>query len=313
MNYYQRTVNQIKRLVDDGYEKFIIFPFGERGFMVKQILNQMFGIIEELIIDNKLQNSGGVRGIEALAEYDLNKYKILLTSDTEEFYSEIRWQLMKYANVNQFIDLFSPSMFFYPENYYDTPEQTYPRLFALEAVSKEIYKNNVNGDIAECGVYRGWFANHMSRLMPDRKLYLFDTFSGFDKRDIENDEVSDSSEFRKKYNLDDTSVECALNNIGYRANAIVRKGYFPDTAEGLEDCRFAFVSLDTDLYKPIYAGLKFFYPRLTPGGYIFVDDLGHKELLGVRKAIIDFCKEQHIGYVPIYDGTDETAIITKEL
>ena len=200
MNYYQRTVNQIKRLVDEGYEKFIIFPFGERGFMVKQILNQIFGITEELIIDNKLQNrGGGIRGIEALTEYDLNKYKVLLTSDQEEYYSEIRFQLMKYANVHQFIDLFSPSMFFYPDNYYNLSEHTHPRLFALELASKEIYKNNVSGDIAECGVYRGWFANHMSRLMPDRKLYLFDTFSGFDKRDIDDEEVSDSSEFRKKY------------------------------------------------------------------------------------------------------------------
>lgn len=183
----------------------------------------------------------------------------------------------------------------------------------METAAREIYKNGVDGAIAECGVYKGGFANYMSRFMPDRKLYLFDTFSGFDKRDIDDVEKKLSCNFLSRTNMDDTSVTIALNNIGYRANAIVRQGYFPDTAVGLEDERFAFVSLDTDLYKPILAGLEFFYPRMNPGGYIFVDDMGHKDLLGVRKAVIEFCEKEKIGYVNIFDGTDTSAIIVKPL
>lgn len=49
------------------------------------------------------------------------------------------------------------------------------------------------------------------------------------------------------------------------------------------------------------------------GGVIFVDDLGHPEIPGVRKAIIEFCKKEKIGYVSIPDGTDTTAIIVKPL
>ena len=101
--------------------------------------------------------------------------------------------------------------------------------------------------------------------------------------------------------------------MAYRSNAVIRKGYFPETAIGLEEERFAFVSLDTDLYKPIKAGLDFFYPRLARGGVIFVDDLGHPELPGVRKAVIEFCKKEKIGYVSIPDGTDSTAVIVKPL
>ena len=59
----------------------------------------------------------------------------------------------------------------------------------------------------------------------------------------------------------DTSVEFVLENIGYRANCIIRKGWFPETTTGLENEKFAFVHLDTDLYKPILAGLKFFGPE----------------------------------------------------
>ena len=51
-------------------------------------------------------------------------------------------------------------------------------------------------------------------------------------------------------------------------NCIVKQGFFPETATDVEDT-FCFVSIDTDLYEPIYQGLKFFYPKLEKGGYIF--------------------------------------------
>ena len=45
---------------------------------------------------------------------------------------------------------------------------------------KEIYKRKLDGAVAEVGVYRGEFAQYMNQAFPDRKLYLFDTFDGFD-------------------------------------------------------------------------------------------------------------------------------------
>ncbi len=66
-----------------------------------------------------------------------------------------------------------------------------------------------------------------------------------------------------------------------------------------------------ELHEPIYAGLEFFYPRMNPGGYIFVDDFGHKDLQGVRPAVTEFCQKEHIGYVTVHDGNDSTAIIVK--
>lgn len=65
-----------------------------------------------------------------------------------------------------------------------------------------------------------------------------------------------------------TAVDVVLDKIGHHVDTVVRKGYFPETAKGLEEERFAFVSLDTDLYQPILAGLEFFWPRLNPGGMI---------------------------------------------
>lgn len=316
MNHFLKADRVIKDLVVKGYKKFILFPFGEQGNMIKGILNNRYGIVETYIVDNGLagiSSSDKIISLEQMKQLDLSDQLILLTSDNEAVYSELRYQLLQCVSIDKVIDVFSYSMYFDEKVYYEDPLNSHPRLQALERAACEIYKNGVEGAIAECGVYKGHFSNHMSRCMPDRRLYLFDTFSGFDKRDVDKIEEGDSGSFRKRENFDNTSVEEALGNIGYRANAIVRKGYFPDTAKGLEDEKFAFVSLDTDLYKPILEGLNFFYPRLNMGGYIFVHDLGYKDLLGVRKAVVEFCKKKNIGYVSIFDRCSCTAVIAKPL
>ena len=61
--------------------------------------------------------------------------------------------------------------------------QVKARINFLEDFSK--FRRNFNGiPVAEGGVFQGDFARHINRCFPKSKLYLFDTFSGFDKKDI---------------------------------------------------------------------------------------------------------------------------------
>src|ERR1022692_3821606 len=64
-------------------------------------------------------------------------------------------------------------------NYFD-----YIRLSTLELVSHEINRKNLEGSVAELGVYKGKFARYINQYFPKRSLYLFDTFEGFDNRDV---------------------------------------------------------------------------------------------------------------------------------
>ena len=183
----------------------------------------------------------------------------------------------------------------------------YVRYATLGLCYEEIMLNNVTGNLAELGVYKGEFAKRLNFLFPDRKLYLFDTFQGFEKKDVETEVAAGFS--TGEQNFSDTSVDLVLSKMVNAANCIVKKGFFPDTANGIED-RFCFVSLDADVYEPIYAGLSFFYPRLEKGGYIFVHDFNNDGYNGVRKAVVDFCFQNRIGYVPVPDSGG-TVIITK--
>jgi O-methyltransferase len=165
----------------------------------------------------------------------------------------------------------------------------YIRFSSMELVSREIYGRKVEGDVAELGVYRGDFASKINIAFPDRKLYLFDTFEGFAKADIEHEEQESFSEM-KTNDFSDTSVSLVMKKMTHPENCIVKKGFFPDTAEGVE-AKFAFVSIDCDLYDPILSGLKFFWQRLTPGGYIFVHEYNQTEYMGTNAAVNHFLEE----------------------
>ncbi|MDO4732857.1 MAG: hypothetical protein Q4B50_05000, partial [Bacillota bacterium] len=53
----------------------------------------------------------------------------------------------------------------------------YARLSTLELLCRRL--KDVPGAAAELGVYRGFFARCINLLLPERKLYLFDSFAGF--------------------------------------------------------------------------------------------------------------------------------------
>lgn len=190
---------------------------------------------------------------------------------------------------------------------YDSPDLV--RNSALALMADEIYDRKIDGAVAELGVAQGEFARVINAHFPDRKLYLFDTFEGFPETDVEHETFHQYSTTSKDQYAD-ISLEQVIGSMRFPENCIIKKGYFPDTAEGLEES-FCFVNIDCDLYKPIYAGLSYFYPRLVRGGYMFVHDYRSKYFLGVREALRAFAYEQGISYCVLPDNTG-TAVIVKQ-
>lgn len=173
------------------------------------------------------------------------------------------------------------------------------RLAALKMIAREVRERNIGGALAELGVYRGAFAAEMNRLFPDRSLYLFDTFSGFDRRDVA---VEGERKFSRAEtgNFADTSVEAVREMLPFPDMAVFKAGYFPETAAGIDDT-FAVVSLDADLYKPLHDGLRFFYPLMARGGYIIIHDYNNSRFAGAKQAVREFCEENQVFVFPLPD------------
>lgn len=160
------------------------------------------------------------------------------------------------------------------------------RLGVLELCCREISENKVAGAAAELGVYKGDFAKKINEFLPDKKLYLFDTFEGFDQRDIDSEISKKFSDGKQDFS--NTSVDLVLSKMKDRSKCVVKKGYFPETAKGLEDEQYSFVSIDADLYQPILDGLKYFFPRLTRGGILWCTITTIMSILGANKRLMNF-------------------------
>lgn len=182
----------------------------------------------------------------------------------------------------------------------------YCRFGTMRLLFDEIISNNVQGSLAELGVYQGELAKYINKTFPDRELHLFDTFEGFCESDVEiekSKKFTSDEWFEDWNNFKNTSLELVMNKMTYPEKCVVHKGFFPDTIPS-EEINYAFVSLDCDLYEPILEGLRYFYPRLNNGGYLFIHDYNQTNYLrGVKQAVHDYENEikQKLCKAPITD------------
>jgi O-methyltransferase len=63
-------------------------------------------------------------------------------------------------------------------------------------------------------------------------------------------------------------------------------GWFRDTLPHLEGGPWSLIRLDGDMYESTMLGLESLYPRLSPGGFVIVDDYGAIDVC--RRAVDDF-------------------------
>ena len=278
-------------------KNIMIFGAGQAGSM---ILNWISGDLEILgFIDNNPNLCGEYRDnikiYSAKEAIEMTPSIIVITVLNKEAAKEIEIQLKRLDyqgivfNINDF------------KKYIDL------RLASLRLIASEINEKNLEGCVAELGVYRGKFAVEINKLFPNKKLYLFDTFQGFFTQDIDIEKNHGYSR-AKKGDFSDTSIELVKNKLPYKEQVLFVKGYFPESIK--EDLpKFCFVSLDTDLYKPTYEGLKVFYPKLVKGGAIIIHDYNSTQFPGVKKAVKEFCMENDVFVVPLSDMHGSAVLI----
>jgi len=170
-------------------------------------------------------------------------------------------------------------------------QKTYPdsnRFFLFWLQMQRLNTKLPEGAMAELGVYKGETALLLHALAPNRLLHLFDTFEGFRQEDL-NQEKGEAATYTP-HHFADTSVESVKEKLNGHPHIKFYKGYFSAQCYLAEKEKFALVSIDVDLAKPTAEGLRFFYPRLLPGGVIFIHDYNPKwpELM---RVVDDFLKE----------------------
>ncbi len=137
--------------------------------------------------------------------------------------------------------------------------------------------------MAEVGTYQGGSARMICEAKGDRPLHVFDTFEGLPAPASQDGLVHRERQYA-------CSLQSVQNYLSAYENVSFYKGRFPDTSGPIENLRFSFAHFDVDLYEGTLACLKFFYPRMLPGGIMLSHD--YSILSGVRAAFAEFLQDK---------------------
>jgi hypothetical protein len=185
------------------------------------------------------------------------------------------------------------------------------RLNGLCEAVRYITSTGIEGDIVECGVWRGGSMMAVAEMLQrlgdrHRKLHLFDTFSGMSQptdNDVSADGETAESLLDHQSKEDPTSVWCVspldevrrhMSSTGYPADRVF---YYPGMVEetipdGAPE-KIALLRLDTDWYESTQHEMHHLFPRLVDGGVLIIDDYGHWE--GARRAVDEYFAQHGIG------------------
>ncbi len=185
------------------------------------------------------------------------------------------------------------------------------RMVSLSRAIDHLEKNNIAGDIVECGVWKGGSMMLVARKLIqhgniNRKLFLFDTFEGMSEPGKEDVSQIDNTSAQELLNaagrLDGDNVWCYssldqvkgnLASTGYPfENIVFVKGKVEDTLPHQGIGTIALLRLDTDWYESTRHELETLYDKLVVGGILILDDYGHWG--GSRKAVDEFIEKRQL-------------------
>ena len=171
------------------------------------------------------------------------------------------------------------------------------RLRHLGKLVRKVVEDQVPGDLIETGVWRGGSCIYMRAMLAvlganNRRVWVADSFMGLPKPDplVYPADAKDplyAVNFLR-VSLEEVKANFAKFNM-LDEQVQFLKGWFKDTLPTAPIAKLAILRLDGDMYESTMNALDALYAKISPGGFVIVDDYA---LHNCRKAIHDF-RDQH--------------------
>lgn len=168
------------------------------------------------------------------------------------------------------------------------------RLHNLRELTETILKDKIPGDLIETGVWRGGSCILMRGILSaygdtERTVIVADSFEGLPPPDPKR-YPADKGDKLYTFSQLAIGVETVKSNFsayGLLDNQVqFLKGWFSNTLPTVRDRQFALLRLDGDMYASTMDSLTNLYDRLSPGGFIIVDDYG--AIPACKQAVDEF-------------------------
>ncbi|MGL4237646.1 TylF/MycF family methyltransferase [Tabrizicola sp.] len=168
------------------------------------------------------------------------------------------------------------------------------RLDNLRYCVNDVLTRKIPGDMIETGVWRGGACILMRGMLKawcdeTRTVWVADSFAGLPPPDAES-YPADAGDTHHKVEVLAVSLETVQANFSLYGLLDERvrflKGWFKDTLPDAPIERLSVIRLDGDMYESTMDGFRALYHKLSPGGYLIVDD--YHAVKGCRAAVHDF-------------------------
>jgi hypothetical protein len=151
-------------------------------------------------------------------------------------------------------------------------------LWAAENASR------LDGEFVECGVSHGFLSSAVMEYLDWDRLgktfYLLDTFAGIDPRFVTAGErqagALEKSDLHVRNGMYVNSVDSVRANFAQWRNQRIIVGAVPETLDEVDATAVAFLHIDMNCAPPEIAALRHFWPRLTPGAFVLLDDYANR-------------------------------------
>ncbi len=153
------------------------------------------------------------------------------------------------------------------------------RMQNLRDLVVDTIRCGISGDLVETGVWRGGsciFMRGILRALDDRtrKVWLCDSFEGLPLPDpaFPADTGLDLQQYGQLA-ISQAEVEDNFRRFGLLDDQVCfLKGWFKDTLATAPITSISVLRMDGDLYQSTIEALTALYPKVSPGGYVIVDD-----------------------------------------
>jgi hypothetical protein len=166
------------------------------------------------------------------------------------------------------------------------------------------------GDFVECGVNRGFMSSAiMEALDWDRTgktFYLLDTFAGLDTRAVTPEQARDGALEKNAERLERgyyvSGVESVRANFAQWRNVRIVVGTIPETLAEVTAGAVAYLHIDMNCAPPEVAALRYFWPLLSAGAVVLLDDYAYRGYEAQRLAMDGFAREHGIAICALPTG-----------
>ena len=148
---------------------------------------------------------------------------------------------------------------------------------------------HLKGDFVECGVNTGILSlaicDYLNFNSIEKIFYLFDTFSGIPESQMSSIEKPDRLQSNLKY--PDCYEQTKLNFSQFPKARLVR-GIVPNSFSEVEIDHVAYLSIDMNITFPERKAIEFFWPKLSSGAMVILDDYGWEGYEDQKQSMDEF-------------------------